>query len=118
MTFEYLYKLTPQDSIDIEDMGNVIIQANNDDADEWYLSISTKLGWTTVKDYGPLTIDDDSLGYSFSFNYKRFEYSEQKIYKLIDFWLNDKKKNITQLRLITKQEFDKRLKGLKDDSSK
>lgn len=109
MDFQYLKTETYMDSIDIEDPGNCYITVMNDDAKEWYLRTSTSLGWCDMQVFGPLTVDDDSLGYSFSLRYNRFEYNGKKVYKLINDFINDPKKTVTQAFVIEQDDYDNRL---------
>ena len=112
INIEYFYQEMPTDSIELESAGNTYLQANNDSGDEWYLGIKTDLGWTTVKQYGPLTIDMDNIGYSFNYNYSKFEYNEKKLYKIIYDFLNDKRRLITQAQEIDADTFQERLENL------
>lgn len=109
MNFEYLRISTSMDSIEVDDIGNVYLRASNDDAKEWYMSIKTSLGWTEVKQFGPLKIDQNEFDYFFNFFYQKFEFSEKKLFKLIDDFINNSKKSITIAEVISKDEFEDKL---------
>ena len=108
MTFEYLKVEEYKDSIDIEDIGNCTINIINDDGKEWYLSISTELGWSEIKTFGPLTVDINTLGYSFAYTYNKIEYDSKKLFKIIDKFINDDKKVITEVIELSKDDFIQR----------
>lgn len=101
-SFEYLYLTQSNDSIEIEDIGNCAILANNDMGQTWVFIIKTLLGFSYIIEYGPyynykLT---DYLNSSF----QKIEYSEFKIKKKIDKFLNDPRRMITQVQLIDEDE--------------
>ena len=109
MTFEYMHISTSMDSIDVEDIGNVYIKASNDNADVWFMSIKTFLGWCEVKQFGPLKLDENGFDYFFNFFFQKFEYSEKKLFKLINEFINNPKKSITIAEVITAEEFNGKL---------
>lgn len=109
MNFEYMRISTAMDSIEVEDLGNVCLRASNDNADEWLMSIKTSLGWSEVKQFGPLKIDSEGFGFYFNFSFQKFEYSEKRLYKLIDDFINNPKKSITIAEIISEEDFDSKL---------
>ena len=114
MTFEYFKVETAMDSVDIEDIGNVCLRCSNDDALEWYLKIKTELGWCYVTQYGPLRIDSNHLDTAFYFSFQPFEYSEKKLYKTINDFLNNPKRTITVVEIIDIETFIDRLEGIEN----
>lgn len=114
MTFNYLHITTAMDSIDVEDIGNVCIRVSNDEAVEWYLQIHTSLGWSTVKQFGPVKIDSNVVENYFYFSRQRFEYNEKKLYKVIDEFINGSKKSITCAEVISDEIYQIRTGELKD----
>jgi len=88
------------------------LQEVYDQAEEWYLIIDTDLGWCEIRQFGKLIADMDELQGSFSYTYYKFEYSEKKLYKLIDNFLNDEKKMITQAMIIDREVASDRFEGL------
>ena len=113
MFFQYLKTETYTDSVDIEDIGNCSIVANNDSAEEWFLNIKTKLGWSECVVFGPLSIDDDNLGYNFYYLCNKFEYNEKRLYKTINDFINNSKKQITQIQIINAEDFNMKLSKIK-----
>lgn len=102
--FEYLTKVVVENELEVEDIGECAILANNDLTETWVLIISTELGFTDVFESGPFIGDMEILPKYFSTSYRRLEYSEYKISKIIDKFLNDYSKGITQARVIDKEE--------------
>ena len=113
MLFNYLKTETYMDSIDIDDTGNCILQVFNDDGREWILSIETKLGWSKIKTFGPFTIDSNQMDNNFYYSVNEFEYKEKKIYHIIDEFINNPKKQITQIFIIDEDTFNDKLSSIK-----
>ena len=114
MNFEYFKVTTSMDSINVEDIGNVCIQCNNDDCEEWFLSIETKLGWTEIKEFGPLKKDKNVVDFFFNLYYNKFEFNERKLIKIIDNFINSSKRNITCVDIISEDYFKEKLRGIKN----
>lgn len=114
MTIDYYYIQEAMDSIDVEDIGNVSIQVNNDSGESWLLQVVTDLGWVTVKQFGPISLDELTLEYSFNYNYFKMEYKESKIIKVIQNFVNSSTKNITQALIISDDDFQSILNKIKE----
>lgn len=99
MKFEYLQRVTVESELDVENIGECVIEANNDFGETFFLIIRTELGWTEVLEYGPCVPDLLLLHHSYQIKYNRFEYSEFKLEKIIDKFLNDSKRAITQAKV-------------------
>lgn len=104
MTFEYLQRVVVEGQLDVDNIGDCVLQANNDLNEEFYLIIKTDLGWTEVLEYGPCVPDLLELHYNYSAKYSRFEFSESKIERIIDKFLNDGKRMISQAKLTTLED--------------
>ena len=102
--FEYYTRLVVLNDIEIEDIAECCLCANNDLNEKWVLIISTELGITDVFEVGPAIFSMDELPNSFSCSYRRIEYSDYKISKIIDKFLNDSSRGITQAVEIEKEE--------------
>lgn len=114
MRFGYLTVSTSMDSIEVDDIGNVYLQSSNDDGATWYLRIETKLGWCSSLEFGPVQIDPDSPIYSFSLQSNKFEFNEKRLYKIIDTFINQPKRNITCVNVISREDFEYKLGEIKD----
>ena len=101
------------DTIDIPDIGNTCINAFNDFGLEWYLIIDTHQGWTRIKEFGPLLVDTDSIATYFDYTMYQYEYSDKKINKVIDKFINNNKRMITQVFEVPKEQAEERLEAAK-----
>ncbi len=96
MTFDYLERVVVEGQIDIDNIGQCAILTRNDLGEEWYLIVKTELGWTEVIEYGPAHTDFQLLPISVKQTYDRFEYNQAKIERIINKFLNDPKRLISQ----------------------
>lgn len=101
MTFDYLERVVVEGQLEVENIGDCVLQANNDLGEEHYLIIKTELGWTEILEYGPCTPDLLELHKSYTIHYSRIEYNQGKIERTIDKFLNDPKKQITQAKVVS-----------------
>ena len=102
MKFEYSYTTLCDADIEIDDIGNCCLEANNDRAEFYYLYIRTKYGTTSIMTYGPIIPDVDQLPKSVNCSFKRIDYDEDKIEGIIDDFLNKGFRNISQAREVDK----------------
>ena len=100
MTFEYLQRVVVDATIDVDNIGECAIQARNDLGEEFYLLIHTEIGWTEVIEYGPANPDITMLPRSVTYKYDRFEYNFAKLERMIDKFLNDGKRMISQASVV------------------
>ena len=104
MKFEYLHRITVEAELDVDDIGQCCIRGRNDLGEEFYLIIRTDLGFTEQITYGLVVPDLEILPFNVSMQYSRYEYSQSKIERQIDKFLNDPKKLITQADVIEYEE--------------
>lgn len=115
MTFEYLYTTTAMGTLEIEDTGNVTINAVNSNLyKEYFLIIRTEYGRTKVIEYGPAFIDMNAIPTTVSYTYNDFDYSESKIHRLIENFLINPKYGIDQAQVVEFDDVKNRLKDLKE----
>ena len=110
-TFEYFKELKANDSITIDSVGDCCIRAYNDDGQVYYLLIKTVMGFSKVYQYGPLDCDLEICN-NYSCSIQQFEYSEKTLSKIIDNFLNDKYKKITQVFECDEKEFIENCKNI------
>lgn len=101
--FNYSYEETSTADIQIEDVGNVVLKAINLQQQCWILYIKTVLGFTSILQYGPYSLDGIRQQYCQA-TYSRFEYSEYKLSKIIDNFINNPRYMITQVIEIDEYE--------------
>lgn len=104
MTFEYLQRVVVDGTLEIDNIGECTIQGNNDLGEFFYLIIVTELGWTEILDYGPCVPDFDILQANYQIKYQRIEYNQGKLERIIDKFLNDPKRMITQAKLVCTED--------------
>ena len=104
-TFEYNYEIKSANTLDIDDIGNVCIKVLNIFNNYWYLIISTSLGETNIKTFGPINIENKLTKIKeFEFKFQKFDYKESKIITIIDKFINDEKKIITSVCIVDENE--------------
>lgn len=100
MTFEYCQRIMVEAQIDIPDIGECAILARTDLGEEFYLLIRSELGYCHVVEYGPSIPDLSVLPASVTYTYDYFEYSQYKLEKRIEKFLNNSKRGITQAQVV------------------
>lgn len=93
---EYDQELQFMNGIDIADIGQFAIEANNDEGFFWYLIVRTSLGTTSIAECGPVIPDVELLPNNFKQSLTKMPFKEDKLIKAISFFLNDKSKKITK----------------------
>lgn len=99
MQFDFNQQRIAQDSIEVEDIGNVCIEGYNDTGYAFYLIIITYLGVSKIITFGPVMPDLDELVDKFQLNHIELNYDNKKLWKQITMWLNDSKK-LTSAKII------------------
>lgn len=96
----------PQNEIDVESVGNVCIEAiNENDGLFYYLLIKTSLGTSSIFEYGPVVPDIDKLYDIYNISFTRQPYNDKKLLLFISKWLNDRMKKITCASVIDENKF-------------
>ena len=104
MIFEFSVQKTFNESIDIVDMGNTALRCVNKFLNEYYMVIKTIMGKTHIIRFGPIFPEVDMLINDFSVSYKKIDYKESMLFKEIDKFINDYKKDIDTIEEITEYE--------------
>lgn len=110
--FEYFFTRIAVGELEIEDLGNCIIEASNDIGQFYYLKIDSNLGWCRIFEYGPCTPDFYELPKNVTCSFDREEFDEIKLSKRIKQFLNAPKRDITQARIITDEELFDNVKDI------
>lgn len=113
ISVDYFYTQVSEDTLDVEDEGNCVVQVFNDDGIHWDFYTCTSLGWTTCIQMGPFDIDGQPDKYSFNFNRINTEFNSIKIQKNLEKFINDPRKSITQAMEVEYEEFIKDLEAIK-----
>ena len=104
MILEYSVQRTFDESIDIVDIGNTALRCVGSKLDEYYIILKTIMGKVSIIKFGPVLPDIEILQNDFSVNYKKIDYKEPTIFKEIDKFINDFRKEITSVEEITEYE--------------
>ena len=111
-SFNYCNEVVSHDTFEILDIGNVALQALNDHGQGWILFIKTNLGYSYILEYGPYNVDSNkSIQYIQSL-FQCAEYSEYRLSRIIDKFLNDGKRQISQVIEINEDEVRNIIKNL------
>lgn len=112
-TFKFNNYKTALNEITIPAVGDFVIEAiNEDDQFYYYLLVKTYLGTTNIYWYGPIIPDINELLDKYSCNYFKMSYNEKKLNSFIDKWLNDSKKKISAVNIITATDFINNIKDI------
>ena len=88
MKFEYSQRVVVEAELDIENIGQCAILARTDLGEEYYLMIRSELGDVDVIEYGPSIPDLEKFPANVVYTYDHFEYSDYKLQKRIDKFLD------------------------------
>ena len=94
----------PQSLVEIDNPGNMALEACDDLGVYWFLVIRTLLGESEILSFGPLDIDSDTPLPPYTCSYEKFQYNQRKLNTAINRWLNDKDKALTSARVIEMEE--------------
>lgn len=104
MIFEFAVKKTFNQSIDVVDIGNTALRCTSTNMLDYYLITRTVLGKTSILKFGPICPDLDMLINDFTVSYKKLDYKENVVFREIDKFINDFKKEIDSVEEITEYE--------------
>ena len=99
MQIDYFLETVVNGSLDVENVSNCAIEANDDLGNFYYLIIKTKMGVSNVLEFGPIN-EYDITGMAYQ-KYKRAEINEKKLQKIIYDFLNNDLRKITQAQEIS-----------------
>ena len=104
MIFEYSIQKTFNEAIDVVDIGNTALRCVGSRLDEYYMILKTIMGKVSIIKFGPIVPDLEVLMNDFEVSYKKIDYKENLISKEVNKFINDFKKEITQVEEITEYE--------------
>ena len=104
MIFNYDPQMMFTQSIDVVDIGNMTLRCTNDHQEEYYITTTTVMGKTAILKIGPIMSDLPMLLNDFTVYYKKVDYKESLLFKEIDKFLNDFKKEIDTVEEVTEFE--------------
>ena len=104
MIFDYAVTRTFNQSIDVVDIGNMALQCTNTEGAIFYLLTKTIMGKTSILTFGPVCPDLEMLLDGYSLSYKKIDYKESKIYNEVSKYINDFRKEVSDIIEVTKAE--------------
>ena len=104
MNFDYFYTKQINDSLAVDDIGNCAIEACSDEGARYYLVIKTQLGSSIIFEYGPIIPEINLLPKTCTCSFRRIAFSENKLIKTIDGFLNNPYRTITQATIVDEAE--------------
>jgi len=114
MEFEFNNQLTPQNQIEIENIGSFALDAADELGIHYYYLVKTMIGQSIVASCGPVVPDIESLPSGFCINLYRTEYNEGRLIKFINLFLNDKYKKIVTAIEIDIEEAIEQFRDVKE----
>lgn len=104
MRFKYFFTSESQGELDLESIGNFALIGTNDLGASYILIASTRLGITNIFKFGPFVPDIHELPKSVTLTYKKLNFSQLKMQKVIKEFLNNPFAKITNVEQIDKEE--------------
>ena len=80
------------------------MRCTNRHGDDYFIITKTTFGKTSILKFGPVCPDLDVLLNDFSVSYKKIDYRESVLFKEIDKFINDSKKEIETVEELTELE--------------
>lgn len=106
-TFEYGESVLYDYELDIEELGQVSLKAEDTTGLSYYLVIKTSLGFSSILEFGPLKEDATILPLFYDMTFKRIEFDEVKLKGVIRKFIGPRKKmktDISKVSVITTEE--------------
>lgn len=100
--FDYFYTTKVNAQLTVENIGNCVIKANNDLGDTYFLLIKTKMGSTSIVEYGPYNPEIKQSHVIYLFD--KLDYNEYKIEKRIEKFLTSPSRLITQAEEVNEED--------------
>lgn len=105
MILEYNPSQSYCNELEINDIGHFAIRGTVEETMfDFYIITKTVLGYTTIMTYGPIVPDLVLLPDNVSCNITRLEFKESKIMRILQSYINDYKKKITKVEIISHDE--------------
>lgn len=111
-TFEYLYDVKAMGTLDVDNVGNVVISATNLLYQEYFLIIKTEYGRSKIIQYGPVWVEEDIKPNFISYTYTEMDFSSSRLETIIEKFLNNPKYCVSQAKVIDLDEAISRIKDL------
>ena len=114
MEFEFDKQLTPQNAIEIDNIGSFALEAISETGNYYYYIVQTLMGQSVIASCGPIAPDIYEIPSGFNVSLYRIEYNETKLIKGIDLFLNDKYKKILYAKEIDTEDAIEQVRDIKE----
>lgn len=104
MILDYNAQRQFQNQLQIDDIGNIGLICSTEDGVEYYLALKTIMGKVMEVKFGPLIPDAPLIPDFFSLFYRTLQYKEPVIIKEINSFINDPKKKIIDIKVVSPEE--------------
>lgn len=111
MQFDFDKETISNNFIDIEDLGNFVLEATSVNEEVYYLAVKSVSGMSHIFKYGPIIPDIEVLPAEVHCSYNMMDYNQKKIISIINQFLNMPKAEIKDARLI---EFNELLENCRN----
>ena len=111
MEFEYKATATFERSIDIENIAQCALELVDMKGSLCYLIVTTSLGVTRVLEHGPIVEYTDDISEKAVTKVSKFDYSSEKIQKLISIFINANKLATAGTEFVIEIPIEKALKS-------
>lgn len=91
-TFEYDGETLYSREFELEELGQVCLEAIDSECFSYYLIIRTSLGQSSILEYGPLVTDSKLVPYSTSIKFQRIDFKDIKLKQIIKMFLAPRNK--------------------------
>ena len=112
--FQYDSETVYSKTIEIEDIGQLCLEAQDDKGMFYYLIIRTMLGQSSCLIAGPVVPDIELLPAYTSITFQRIDFNEQKLSKLINNFLKPKNKGKNKIIEVSQVNMDYALNSCVD----
>lgn len=103
MEIEYYLQKIVNGILDVEDISNCAVEANDDIGNYYYMIINSELGYSKILEFGPVSLDHSFLNTAYQ-KFKTIEYSQTKLKKVLFEFLNNDLRKITQAREVSVED--------------
>jgi len=114
MNFEFDIERIANNSVEIEDIGNICLVGVNEKSLEYYLIIKSDLGIVQTIEYGPLQPDFEQLPPNVSYTYNRFEWNQNRVLGIIKSFLNNSRYALKQVEIVSIDEVKQLIRSMVD----
>ena len=103
MEIEYYLQKIVNGLLEVEDISNCAVEANDDLGNFYYMIINSEMGYSKILEFGPVSANHDFLSTAYQ-KFKTIEFSQSKLKKVLYEFLNNDLRKITQAKEISVED--------------